>query len=142
MPRRPTSHPQPWRVGSRRARPDRGRLARRGVGAGTCDYICATCLTSSRASSMRRCQMPLVHIGWEARQLCEPDSYLSAPVQEALLQRFGGHAFASEQCQPHASALRLSTRFSNIREHSSTTFAPELVRHVCAQERKRAYTGE
>ena len=37
----------------------------------------------------------LVHIGWAVSQLREPDGFFLAPVQEALLQCFGGHAFAS-----------------------------------------------
>ena len=36
----------------------------------------------------------LVHVGWAVRQLCEQDGYLIATVQEALLQCYGGAAFA------------------------------------------------
>ena len=32
------------------------------------------------------------HAGWAVRQLREPDGYLLAPVQEVLLECFGGHA--------------------------------------------------
>ena len=38
----------------------------------------------------------LVHVGWAVRQLGEPDGYLIATVQEALLQCYGGQAFALE----------------------------------------------
>ena len=37
----------------------------------------------------------LVHAGWAVRQLREPDGYLLAPVQEVLLECFGGHALAA-----------------------------------------------
>ena len=36
-----------------------------------------------------------VHVGWAVRQLREPDGYLLTPVQEALLECFGGHQLAS-----------------------------------------------
>ena len=37
----------------------------------------------------------LVHAGWAVRQLREPDGYLLTPVQEVLLECFGGHALAA-----------------------------------------------
>ena len=37
----------------------------------------------------------LVHVGWAVRQLREPDGYLLAPVQEALLECYGGLRVAS-----------------------------------------------
>ncbi|CAE7448365.1 unnamed protein product [Symbiodinium natans] len=36
-----------------------------------------------------------VHVGWAVRQLREPDAYLLAPVQEALLECYGGMQLAS-----------------------------------------------
>ncbi|CAE7192860.1 unnamed protein product [Symbiodinium natans] len=36
-----------------------------------------------------------VHVGWAVRQLREPDGYLLAPVQEALLECYGGMHLAS-----------------------------------------------
>ena len=37
----------------------------------------------------------LVHVGWAVRQLREPDGYVLAPVQEALLEFYGGLRVAS-----------------------------------------------
>ena len=36
-----------------------------------------------------------LHVGWAVRQLREPDAYLLAPVQEALLECYGGMQLAS-----------------------------------------------
>ena len=46
----------------------------------------ATCLTSLAAFTMGLPSGSLVHIGYS--QLREPDGYLFAPVQEALLECF------------------------------------------------------
>ncbi|CAE7941842.1 GOR, partial [Symbiodinium sp. KB8] len=68
----------------------------------------------------------LVHVGWAVRQLCEQDGYLIATVQEALLQCYGGEAFALA-VDRHADRFRQRPRSPPSRDASPPPAAPAAV---------------
>ena len=65
----------------------------------------------------------LVHVGWAVRQLCEQDGYLIATVQEALLQCYGGEAFALA-VDRHSDRFRQRPRSPPRRDASPPPAAP------------------
>ena len=68
----------------------------------------------------------LVHVSWAVRQLCEQDGYLIATVQEALLQCYGGEAFALA-VDRHSDRFRQRPRSPPSRDASPPPAAPAAV---------------
>ena len=86
----------------------------------------------------------LVHVGWAVRQLCEPDGYLIATVQKALLQCYGGQAFALE-VDRHSDRFRQRPRSPLPDPAGGLTGAADapgsaeaLSRHDCERENASA----
>ena len=97
-----------YRARSLASRPQGNRLV--GAGSPTPRGLCACRPADPRCCSRPHCRNPPLltaraylpdivariheagHAGWAVRQLREPDGYLLAPVQEVLLECFGGHA--------------------------------------------------